>query len=805
MKASRGRVRRPRTSGQGGITFIELAIMSLIVTIALVAITTAIQTASRGNLMAKERSRAMALGQDRLEEVKHMGYDQLSLRVSLYPYPDQPDPSYPLYQRKDKLPYPAVAPTPEQDPWTPETILQGGVTYWRHVKVKFVKEPAPGEQLEQYPEACSSCNPVTVGGEGTDSGLAMIEVDITWLSRRTGRTEQVRLTTMLANTLQTSIAIGTISGSIFDDDTNNDGVDGGSSAMLPAPLGVDDASYTAASLAVVAKNITTNEEYSVPSAIVGSGAKSNYYHLTGLPNGTYTVELRGAPYLHDSGYTGQTSPPGGLLTLAPVTLSPGDSDARGVDIWSTRLVAINVFGRFSGVPLGGHTIRVTANDGLSAPKIFTLAASVYCDGINPCSFQLQNVAWPAGGFSVVQLSIEDMTTGTRGTAALCFDAAVQGTTFYVGEDPNLHPGSNPCGGACAGTGGANCVNPDPTAGPVDISAGLYSPATITCKVWEVFDGGTPVLLSGANQALARISLLAAGSGLGATRGIDANGCALFSTTSTGVSGMVPLEPAGNVTMNAYMTTTGWAVDTLTVPFSIESGVQYNLIEGSGTLEPPADLKHTFVLIRVGEISGTVWEIDGIKGAKGAQVFIRNDITGWSTTVKCDDNGRFSHQGIPQDPNAYVVSPIVGSDYVSVPDLRNVQVKVHGSTYRNDTLGEGTEFVLTAVNGRIAGTVSKSVAGSLIRSGAVVIASTYNAASFPDTLPSPLLANKYSYSTVTLTDGTFELRVATGVGTPPSTYWIYAYVVKDGAMSSVANLGPVTVTPGVITPFNVVIP
>jgi hypothetical protein len=149
---------------------------------------------------------------------------------------------------------------------------------------------------------------------------------------------------------------------------------------------------------------------------------------------------------------------------------------------------------------------------------------------------------------------------------------------------------------------------------------------------------------------------------------------------------------------------------------------------------------------------------------------------------------------------YTVTPVLGADYVSVPALRTLQVLAQGVIYSTDQTTAPLDFVLSAINGTIRGTVSKTTAGNLISTGAVVIASTYNGP-FPTSLPSPLLGSAYTYSTVTLTDGSYILKVATAV----NNYYLYAFVMKDGALSQYGPSAPVPVTAGGISTLDIVIP
>ena len=783
-------------------SLIEMAMMALIVSIALVSLTAAIRTATKGTLAAKERARAMALARDRLEEVKNMGYDQLGYMVSNYPYPDQPDPDNPLCQRKDVLPYPVVVPDASEDPWTPETILVGAMQYWRHVVVKFVREPGPGLQLVQEPEP----GPGVAGGTDTSTDLAFIEVDITWFSRRGAGTKQVRLTTLLANTNIRVQAVGTASGSVFDDDCRpltciSDGIDDPPDTVaLPAAPGPDD-TRVSTSVVVVAHNVNTNQEYSVKTSNDGR------YTVNGLPNGSYLVEVQGAPAYHDSAYTGNTSPPTGtILFPRTVTVSPGTPDVGGVNIWTTKVRTFAIRGRFIGKP-AGEQVRVSANDGLSVPVGISVTAP--CDS-SPCWFELPYVAWPSTGHLWYTVWFENLTKGTMKSATLCVDATGAPSTFYVGEDPSSHPPgpNNVCTGGCATSpppGSLNCVAPAWTKGAIDVSSGGgYLPARVRVKVREYYDGQVWDL---AYPGKTMVNLDAPADGVSITMTVNGSGVTIFAESATcpGPGGWVPVEAAGSIKVTAFVTTPGWTSESFVLPFDVDSNGCYDLEMGGAAYPSPVDSsqRNTFVLKRISEICGTVWSVAGSKPLAGAQVRIKNETTQWSQVFTTDSQGQFSCKSVPQETSPYTVAPVLGLDYVSTPADRTVKVGANGLIYRTDTATAPLEFTLNRINGIIKGTVSKSVAGNPVRTGAVVIASTY-AGALPDTLPSAALAGQYTYSTVTLTDGTYRLKVATGVG----SYYLSAYMMKDGVLYSYPAAPPgaaVTATSGGETTVDILIP
>ncbi len=797
-----GAALRPRSDDRG-ITYIEIAFMMLIVTIALVSLTTALRTASRGSLMAKERNRAQSIARDRIEEVKHLGYEDLTRKASNYLYPDQPDPSNPLYQRLDVLPYPTVKPVPtDEDPWTPEMILLGGITYWRHVVVKFVTESGPGAQLAQEKPPCPTCSPAEPGGTGTYSNLAFIEVDVTWFSRRSGRTEQMRVTTLLANTTESNIAVGALSGTLLDDDIDNNGVDGGGTVALPAVAGSDDRAITWASLTVIARDVLTNQTYTT-SSLLGTGS----YAIQNLPYGSYILEMRGAPTYADSAYNGYTSP--SSLTYPPITVevTAGTPEVGGLDIRTNKVRPVTVHAKFNLPAPGGslaspHQIRISANDGLSNPVTFFTYSPCGTGGFPPCQADLPGVAWPTQGYLWYWVWLEDLTAGTIVTTTLCMDSTSTPSDFWVGDDPSLHPGTNTCGSGCTSTpppGSLSCAAPPWTSGPVLVSGGSFTPAHVRVKVQEYYNLASQNV---ATPSLVRISMLAQANGVSVTLGLDSATSATIFEVSPGL-GLVPLEGPGTITFTAKMTTTGWTTDSFTLPFPTDSANKYDLeVAGNGYAPPTSpdpDKRHTFVLTRVSSISGHVWKSTSGTPFPGAAVRIHNTASQWSNVITCDSKGVFTHTAIPVEVSSYTINPVLGSDYASNPVSRDRTVNTNGLALTTDDSNNPLDFTLTAINGFLVGTVRDS-AGKPYASGVVVIASTYNGA-FPTSIPSGALSGAYTYSTVTETDGTYRLKVATGVG----TYQFYAYAMKDGSMHQVGPVAAPPVLPDVDTPADVTLP
>ena len=161
MKGMRVHRKPPASNRERGTTYIELAMMSVIAAILLVSLSQAISSTTRGTIVAKERSRAQALAQDRLEEVKNLGFSTLSMRGSNYWYPDLPDANNPLMQESTAVPYPATMPVFGEDPWTPEVIQVGRRSYWRHVLWKDSRYNGPQKSYLVFGSCvCNWCNMV---------------------------------------------------------------------------------------------------------------------------------------------------------------------------------------------------------------------------------------------------------------------------------------------------------------------------------------------------------------------------------------------------------------------------------------------------------------------------------------------------------------------------------------------------------------------------------------------------------------------------------------------------------------------
>ena len=417
-----------------GVTYIELTISMLIASIAVMALVTALRTAFRGNLMAKDKTRAMTLARDRLEEVKNSGYSSLTNRYSNYVYPDNGDPAAPLYQKENVVPYPAVKPSVAEDPWTPETILIGNTAYWRHVVVKFVTENASGK-LEQDPLPCPSCVPAEAGGSASSSNLAMIEVDVTWWSRRLSRMQQVRVSTLVANANIPTTTIGEISGTVLDDDTDDNGDNPTNAIVLLPTIGPDDAAIKSQQIIVVARQLETNDTYSTKTSTV-----DGTYTLSSLPYGGYYVEIRGAPGYRDSAYTGYDEPPGVSSPIKTVTLSPAAIREKNISIFTTKLKRITLHVKIKGVDatVTPQAIRATVDDGVSADYLQTLSGANY-DASNPWVFVISNVAVPYTGAVNYTLKVENQTSLTNATARFCVASSVTGGDLYVGWGATVRP------------------------------------------------------------------------------------------------------------------------------------------------------------------------------------------------------------------------------------------------------------------------------------------------------------------------------------------------------------------------------
>ncbi|MEK7475635.1 MAG: carboxypeptidase-like regulatory domain-containing protein [Candidatus Coatesbacteria bacterium] len=761
MRAEPATLNTMRRDSESGTTFIEISMMSLIFTIAVIAIATAIRTATKGVLMAKEQSRAMALARDQLEVVKNMGYKVLENRFSNYYYPDDPDPATPLYQKKSAIPYPAIKPNALEDPWTAEVILMGGVKYWRHVVVKFVQEDANGK-LIQNPEPCPSCATPEPGGGNSAPGLAFIEVDVTWLNRRTGRMAQVRVSSLLANTSVASTASGRINGHVIDDGT-------GLGAPAPLPVG-GSPTYILSGLVITAQNEQTLAIYTVMSDSSGS------YHLKNLPNGSYTVKLSGVPAYQDSAYTAWNK---GLYAAAGQTVSINDTaqTLNGIDLYTIQLKKVSVRMKVQDVLLG-QVLKISVSDGVSADQLWTAPAD--CTAGSPCSLMIPNVAVPYTGSKTYQLRVENQTAPSVATAQLCVDSSVAaGGVYYVGWGSAPPPPPNPCNPmACPGF--VNCVDPDPEGPPLSFTTTGMTVANIGVRVRVIecvnFSCGLPT-----TPALVRVSYTGKTSGLGATLTVDANGVATF----TGV----PPESSQNLVVRAWMTVTGYSTDEYPVPVNLVSGQNYDLDENNGSTysaEPPAGARHTLVLLQTSAISGTIWKGGGLPFPH-AVVRISSAKSEWTTIVTADDSGRFKYGVVPVATDAYTVAPVVGADYSSTPGSRSVYVAAKGTEYRIDNSKAPMDFVVLSINGMLRGTVSYG--GEPLRTGAVVVAcSSPFVDPFPSSLPSPALAGHYTYSTVTLTDGTYAMRVVAGL----VDYYIYAFAVKDG-VPHVYSSSPTQVT------------
>jgi hypothetical protein len=809
MSDYRKAVRRFR---ERGTTYIELSMMSLIAAILLVSLSQAITATTRGAIAAKERARAQSLAQDQLEEVKNLGFPTLSMRVSNYWYPDKPDPANPLMQVATALPYPTTAPSPGEDPWTPEVILIGKRSYWRHVVVKFVQpdpDVAGSGQLVQAPKPSVGGYP-TKGGNNPGSNLAYIEVDVTWFSQRMGRVEQVRLATMLANPNVSTLAFGSISGTILDT---------GALPELNATPGdaltrdADDKPITWSALVVMARNILTNEKYSstIDTTKTNLG-EYGYYMINNVPNGSYEVLVFGAPKFYDGGYNGKNTIASEGIQTVSVTVGSSSMQVKNINIWLKKTLLVKIYGAFIGVDgkcstpgddfCNAKKIQVYNSDFSSVPLELTVTQT--CDSSAPCWFVLNDVAWPATGKALWKTMLINMTDKVGTGVTICADSLIaapsSATDFYLA--PSYPAGAgDPCSAGCKAAYpslGSDCIYPDVSV-PVALSSG-FQKARLKVKVKEYYDGQDWDLAAGAIP-MVRVSFLSVNDGLSATLGLNSDSVTIFENAKTG-EGLIPLQPSPYIKLRAWITTTGYSEDSYFLPFDTLSGVDYNLIVGGDWAEPPENQRYTFRLIRTSTISGTVWLVSGTKGFVNASVRIQLQSADWNNVVTTDGSGRFVHDTVPMNSKtAYVVSPIAGSDYISNPTQRTVLVDKNGLVYSRDISSNPLEFVLTAINGVITGTVKKG--GVPVTEGAMVIASTYNGA-FPSSFPAAALSAAYTYSTVTYSDGSFRLKVGTGLG----KYYIYAYTMQGGGGE--ASIGPVpatgiTVTPGTEAVYDPLIP
>jgi len=835
MNVMSGKRIPPNPGRERGTTYIELVIMSLIATIMLVAIATAVKTATKGSLSAKERSRALTLAQDRLEEVKNMGYGTLGYRFSGYYYPDFPTTGNVLVQSKDRAPWakaynntydaafmatytpdnpgPVMVANPGEDPWTPEVILMGKTKYWRHVVVKFVADSNGDGKFVQVPEPNP---PIDVGGTNPGSNLAYIQVDVAWRSRTSWKHEKVSLSTLLANPAAISTTFGRITGTVWD----MGGPAQGCFANLKGD-GIDDKWLTWAKLVITARNILTDEKF---QGTLGnySGYGGYAYRIDGLPTGTYEVLVSGAPLYLDGGYNAFTCPPDPTHLTVGVTITSAAYYADYINIWIQKVKKVRIFGCFVGVSgtdgfgtsNNAQDVWVSANDGASDP--LNLSVTVNCDSSSSCWFQLNDVAWPTTNHVLYSVNIANKSNNTIATAYICADAALlypapgSIADFAVGYLPPV--GMNACGAGCKGETtqpfpllGADCVFPG--------APGYYDPLNVgysvrrvrvKVKVREYYNGMMWDLTPGAGGTaeLARIAFLSQNDGVSVTLPVYSAadpklGTTIFENYPTG-EGLVPIQDPPTIRFRAYATTTGYDEDTYFLPFKTESGFDYCLIEGDGWASSPGDItqRYTFVLKRVSAVSGTVWLVAGSKGFPNATVKIVSSAQDWSAATVADGQGRFYIPSVPVHfSNTYKVSPVGGSDYLSVPSSRDVTVDAHGLVFKKDNSGNPLDFVMTAINGLIRGTISHN--NQAVNEGALVIVSTYNGA-FPATLPSTALTSAYTYSTVTLSDGSYSLRVATGVG----SYYVYVFfrqtnsagVGTDYTCGPCAG-SPVTVVPG----------
>ena len=265
---------------------------------------------------------------------------------------------------------------------------------------------------------------------------------------------------------------------------------------------------------------------------------------------------------------------------------------------------------------------------------------------------------------------------------------------------------------------------------------------------------------------------------------------------------VPAEPAGNLKLDVWVGTTGYTTDSLTSTFDVIPGGSYDLEESGGwAVEPSSDKRRNLVVSKASRLCGTVYDGTGAPMAQAA-VRIRCPNTEWSSIVTTNAAGLFVHSAVPVETYSYYVEPLGGADYVSTPVNRLVTVSAAGLTYNKDQTAADMKFNMVAVNAEIKGQVYHP-AGTKASTGVLVIATTYaGGGAFPTKLPATSLANTFSYSTITMTDGAYSLKVASGIG----QYYLYAYLVDNGVAKLLATpAGPVTVNSAAPVVQDLVVP
>jgi len=802
MKAMSANHRPKGSNRERGTTYLELSMMSLIAGILLVSLAQAMRSTTLATIVAKERARAQALAQDRLEEVKNFGFNTLAMRFSNYWYPNDPDLDNPLMQKAAAIPYPAIVPLTGEDPWTPEVIMVGKRNYWRHVVVKFV-EPDPdvagSGQLVQAPKPSANGFPKK-GGTNPASNLAFVEVDVTWFNSRLGKIQQVRLATLVANpNAMSNVTVCQIVGNIYDTKALPEVGPGAASAP-----DADDVAI-AQPLVVSARNILTGEKYTTTA-----NAATGSYSLTNLPSGAYEVLVFGAPKYLDGGFNDKNTPANEYNQTVSVTVSLADSSADDTNIYLSKAILVKIYGVFSGVDgtVGGpKTVQVYNSDFSSVPTELTISTTTNCTAGAPCWFVLNDVAWPATGKMLWKTMVVNLTDKVGMAATICADGLIaspaSATDFYLGMAPPFAAGWKGCSTGCAPVFGTDCVYPGDSGAysPMNLATNFKKP-TLRVDAVEFYDGVDHPL--GASICpLARIGFLSSLDGISATLGFNSDSTTIFLNLKT-MEGLITIQPAPTISLKAWVTTTGYSEDSYFLPFDTNPGLgavppsaDYDLVDGP---QPIATDRYTFRFIRISTISGTVWITAGTKGYIGAPVRISLQSADWNNVVITNGQGNFFHTTIPVNSNKYLVAPIAGADYVSAPPSRLVLVDKNGLVYDKDTSGNQLEFTLTAINGSIRGVVTKG--GVAVSEGAVVIASTYNGP-FPSTFPSATLAGAYTYSTVTYSDGSYHLKVGTGLG----NYYIYAFTKQGGLEASIAQVpvGGLAVTAGSEAVYNPAIP
>jgi len=471
-----------------------------------------------------------------------------------------------------------------------------------------------------------------------------------------------------------------------------------------------------------------------------------------------------------------------------VSVTPASRTVKNVNIWTKKLRTIMVKGAFKGINSPGRPldVRIVCSDGISKP---ILMSTEYCDESNPAYFIIPDVAFPEKQAQYT-ITLSD-TVGGVGNAVICLDGKSNTNVdplilgYNCKTPPLPHYGSAGCYLCCPYVkADYECNQALPS--PIDLAGG-YTNATARILITEYYDqnGSQPF----SSTTTGRIKMVNKTTGDTIIQTPSPGGTAFFS---------VPVVEAQQIEFTAYMTTTGYTGDTFFLPFAVMPGAKYDLEECVSCVGlPPGDSRHTFVMKRVSAICGTVWAVTGTKGYASAQVSVYNEGTKWQTVVVTDGSGRFYAPDVPQEKSeVYRVAPMTGADLTSDPLSYHVAVTANGLDIHNGTEGP-LEFTLNAINGIIKGVITLN--GKPVPTGATVIASTYDHTgfnTFVDSFPNAALNGQYTYSAVTMTDGTYRLKVATGI--TDATGALIPYFIYVGAKIDV-NQYVKKVSAGVVVP------